>query len=634
VTIQGSRRPAALIALGVVAIFVVLAISAVLLKQPELLLILVIIAPVQLVFLLLQMRPISLTFDGADVVYRAGGRETRTPRSEIATCALVGRGTWVFSNSAGAQLVSLSGLRFTQAAVAAFCKQAGLNLTAPPIRPIDQSRKDIRSAKTTRAFGVGLTLILLIAAGLAIFTSVRAQDALHRYQSAPVCAEGASTTSTCRLQTQAQVTSTEPNGSQKASTNVHLTLLGGGGNYVANVASSDAPKTGDIVNVEVWNGHLTRLGSLKTSRNPELDPTLNPVGVLVVVGLFAAGTFGSAVWAQLRLQSARASLRAAAAAESGSAAAIEAVHGDAPIDAAGMPPCGIDHHPKEVFFAHWDPKTERTGVIVAIVIAAVVLSALVLLAVYISIPIFGGIAALGLAWFGLQMVAAWREWHVGGVFADDLHVGKITTTSLTGRFVRKVYERKQVLQCNVDGSTLTVVGVDGSTLFWTAALARPDIDRFVAFVGSRTVIEEPPVQPDAIAAAPVMTPLGVLPLRVRRAAGVMQTFGGLMLVLGVINLVRLAGLSSGLRIHLLKVLVSMAVYGGAMMWLGWRLARGRPNSRQAALVGGGIATVFLLVAEFLSYTGPTDLYLFGILDVLALGAYGQVFYWLRKPATT
>jgi hypothetical protein len=310
------------------------------------------------------------------------------------------------------------------------------------------------------------------------------------------------------------------------------------------------------------------------------------------------------------------------------------VPADAAIDAAGLPPCGIDHHPKEVFFAHWDPKTYRTGIVVGSVVAAVVLPVLVLLAVNISVPIFGGIAALGIAWFGLQMFGAWRELHAGGVFADDIHVGKITTTSVTGRFVRKVFERRSVLQCNVDGQTLTVVGVDGSTLFWTSLLARKDIDRFVAFVGRPEVIEESPVQRDPIAAPPVVTPLSVLPLKVRRAAGVMQTVGGLMLVLGVINLVRVPGLSGDLRLHILELLVSMALYGGAMVWLGLRLARGRPHSRESALIGGGIATVFLFVLQFAFYSGPTDLYLFGILDALALVIYVLVFYWLRKPAAT
>jgi hypothetical protein len=630
-TIQGSRRPAAQFAAAFATILVVFVISSIALRQPSLLLLLVLLAPLQAGVVLMQLRPISTTFDGADVIYRAGGQEKRTPRGDIATCALVGQ-AWVFSNSAGAQLFSLPLGRFAQADVAEFCKQAGVNLSTPPLRPIDQSRKNVTSAKVMRALGVGMTLLLLLGAGGSIWLSLNAQDTLRRYQSAPDCVQGAATTSTCRLQTQALVTSTELYGSHKASTDVHLTLTGSGRHYIANVANSSAPNTGDILNVEIWNGYVTRLGTVDTSGNPELNPNLDIVGVVIVIGLFAVVTFGLAVGSHLRLRSARAALLAAAAADAGLAGPVEAVHAEAAIDAAGLPPCGIDHHPKETFFAHWDPKTYRTGIVIGGVIAAVVLTVLVLLAINISVPIFGGIGVLGVAWFGLQLVGAWREWHVGGVFADDLHVGKITTTSLTGRFVRKVFDRKSVLQCNVDAQKLTVVGVDGSTLFWTSLLAPRDIDRFVAFVGSRAVIEEPPVQPDPIAAPAVVTPLGVLPLRVRRAAGVMQTVGGLMLVLGVINLVRLPGLSASLRIHVLELLGSMALYGGAMLWLGWRLARGRLNN-MAALIGGGIATTLLFVLEVVFYTGPTDLYLFAILDVLAVGAYWQVFYWLRKPAT-
>ncbi len=46
-----------------------------------------------------------------------------------------------------------------------------------------------------------------------------------------------------------------------------------------------------------------------------------------------------------------------------------------------------------------------------------------------------------------------------------------------------------------------------------------------------------------------------------------------------------------------------------------------------------MATALLFVLEFVFYAGPTDLLLFATLDVLALGFYAQVFYWLRKPAT-
>lgn len=627
-TIQGTRGAAAGFALAGAVVVVLVAVSASVLKQPGLLLLVALFASIDVVVVLLMLRPTTLTFDGADVVYRTSGRETRTPRKDIAACVLTAQGSWVFSNSAGARLFTMPALRFSQTDVAAFCNQAGINFPTTPARPVDQSRKDVSSAKLTRALGVGITVLLLLGAGGAIYASFSAQDELRRYQSAPACADGERPTSTCRLQTQARVLSTELS-NRKIFTTLHLSLIGAGGDYVASVDSSGAPKTGDIVNVEVWSRKVTRLGGTPTGGNPEINPSLNIVGVVVVIGLFAALTFGIAVVGHVQLQLARARLRAATTAEGSSVEHVQAVHPDSAIDAAGLPPCGIAHHPKEVFFAHPDPKMERTGVLIGTVIAVVVLAVLALLAVNISIPIFGGIAALGLAWYGLQLFGAWRETRLGGVFADDLHVGKITSSSFYARLVRKVYDRTSVLQCNVDGQKLTVVGLDGSTLFWTALLAPKDVDRFVEFVGSRTVVEEPPEQQDPIASAPISTPLGVLPLNVRRAAGLMQSIGGLMLGLGVVNLIRIPGLSADNRTHLLELLVSMAVYGGAIAWLGWRLARGRPNSREVALIGGGIATVFLIVVEFLVYTGPFDLYLYAILDIGTLAAYGLAVYWLR-----
>src|SRR6266851_85279 len=486
-TIQGSRRPAAGFAVAFAAILVVFALSALVLKQPALLLFLVVLAPAQAAFVLMQARPTSLTFDGADLIYRVGGRETRTPRSAIATYALVGQG-WVFSDSAGAQLFTLPVLRFTQADVAAFCKQVGLRLETLALKPVDQSRKDLRSAKLARGLSVGIALSFLLFATFSVWLSMSAQDAFRRYQSSPVCTEHVSNGSTCRLQTQARVTSTELYGRHQASTDVHLTVIGTGAVYVANVDNSSAPKTGDILDVEVWEGHVTRLGRAATSGNPESNPNLDDGGVVLLFGLFAAIAFGFAVWYHLKVLSARAALRSAAIEDSGAAGPVEAVHTDAPVDAGGLPPCGIDHHPKEVFYAHWDPKTERTGITIASVIAVVVLGVLVVLAVNVSVPIFGAIAALGLAWFGIQLVGARREWSVGGVFADDLHVGQITTSSWTARLVRKVYERKSVLECNVDDNgMLTVVGVDGSTLFWTGALARKDVKGFVTVVGRPTL---------------------------------------------------------------------------------------------------------------------------------------------------
>jgi hypothetical protein len=192
-----------------------------------------------------------------------------------------------------------------------------------------------------------------------------------------------------------------------------------------------------------------------------------------------------------------------------------------------------------------------------------------------------------------------------------------------------VYDRSSVLECNIAvGPTLTVVGVDGSTLFWTGAITAADMDRFVAFIGCKVNRETAPAQPDPIAAAPIRTRLGVLPLRVRRAAGLMQAAGGLMVGLGLINIPRMAGLSGQLRVQGLELLASFAIYGVVMVALGLALARGIAHSREAAVVGGGVVAIFLPVASFVIYANPVVSAVFAALTVTA---YGLVFYWLREP---
>jgi len=83
-TIRGSRRAAATIALAAAFWVIVLGLSAILLRQPSLLLLvglLALIAPLPLVQLL---RSSSLTFDGLDLAYRFGGRDTRVAGKDIA----------------------------------------------------------------------------------------------------------------------------------------------------------------------------------------------------------------------------------------------------------------------------------------------------------------------------------------------------------------------------------------------------------------------------------------------------------------------------------------------------------------------------------------------------------------------
>jgi hypothetical protein len=624
VTIQGSRRTAAAIAGAGVFWVIVLGLSALLLRQPTLLLFVALLALIFPLPVVLLLRRVTLTFDGADLIYRFGGRETRVGGKDVAKCAQVGQ-AWIFSGADGAQLLTLPATRFSQSDVAAFCKQAGLNLQAPTVQlPVDRLRSSVTSAKWTRAMGLILALILLGAAGWALWASHGAQDTLASYGAAPVCAAGVHDTTSCRLQAQARVTSTKD---YPSSTTVHVTLTEYGGDYIASINKPDEPKAGDLVNVEVWRGNVTRLNEKATAGNPELSPNLNLNGVVAVIGLFATIGFGVAVVGHVQVIRGREALRTAAAAVSGSAGPVQAVHPEAPVAAIGLPPCGIAHHPKEELFVHWDPKAERTGTIVAFVIAVIVLAILGALMYYVSVPIFGGIAAIGLAWFGLNLFGEWRERRAGGVFADDLHVGKLTTSN--GRWVRKVYDRSSVLECNIAvGPTLTVVGVDGSTLFWTGAITAADMDRFVAFIGCKVNRETPPAQPDPIAAAPIRTRLGVLPVRVRRAAGLMQAAGGLMVGLSLINIPRMAGLSGQLRAQGLELLASFAIYGVVTVALGLALARGVAHSREAALVGSGVAAIFLPVASFVIYANPVVSAVFAALTVTA---YGLVFYWLREP---
>jgi hypothetical protein len=624
VTIQGSRRTAAAIAGAGVFWVIVLGLSALLLRQPTLLLFVALLALIFPLPVVLLLRPITLRFDGADLIYRFGGRETRVGGKDVAKCAQVGQ-AWVFSGADGAQLLTLPATRFSQSDVAAFCKQAGLNLQAPTVQlPVDRLRGSINSAKWTRVFGLILGVILVAAAGLALWSSRAAQDNLRSYKAAPACTTVLDDTSICRLQTQGRVTSTQESTSTRT---LLVTLTETGANYFATINKSEAPLTGEVVNVEVWRANVTRLNEQDTVDNPEVNPNLNLNGVVAVIGLFAAIGFGVAVVGHVQVIRGREALRTAAAAESGSAGPVQAVHPEASVAAIGLPHCGIAHHPEEELFVHWDPKAERTGTIIAFVIAVIVLAILGALMYYVSVPIFGGIAAIGLAWFGLNLFGEWRERRAGGVFADDLHVGKLTTSN--GRWVRKVYDRSSVLECNIAvGPTLTVVGVDGSTLFWTGAITAADMDRFVAFIGCKVNRETPPAQPDPIAAAPIRTRLGVLPLRVRRAAGLMQAAGGLMVGLSLINIPRMAGLSGQLRVQGLELLASFAIYGLVMVALGLALAQGMAHSREAAVVGGGVAAIFLPVASFVIYANPVVSAVFAALTVTA---YGLVFYWLQEP---
>ncbi|HVH64277.1 MAG TPA: hypothetical protein VNA65_11830, partial [Candidatus Dormibacteraeota bacterium] len=294
-----------------------------------------------------------------------------------------------------------------------------------------------------------------------------------------------------------------------------------------------------------------------------------------------------------------------------------------------LPPCGIAHHPKEVFFAQYDPSTIRKGVITVYGFSAALLAILIALAIYISWPIFGGIAALGLAYLVSDQIGMWRTRKISGLYADDLHVALITNTSFWTD--RKVFDRTAVLE-SVISTRFSVVGTDGSTLFATSLISNADIDRFVAFLGCRVVRDTPVTSGDPIAVPPAPTPIGVLPLRIRRAAGLMQSVAGLLVGLSIINIpLLLRRVPEERRLFAIELLAALGIYGAALFWLGFRLAKGRPRSRETALIGGAGLTGFFVVAMAVI---NDQWQVAAIFCAVAIGLYALIYYWLREPVVT
>jgi len=623
-TINGSRQTAAIIGVAAAGWSAVLAASGLLMGQPRIVLLAAPLVLLGIAAAAMQARPMTLAFDGSDVVYRVMSSEKRIAKTDIAQCALVGQ-LWVFSDSAGAQLLAVPTVRFNQAVMTAFCNTTGIALQAPVVRPIDQLRKDVRSGKWNRAFGVGLLLFFLAAMAGAAYAQYSSREDLRRYQAAPVCESTAPTdTSSCRLELQAVVRSVD---TYKSGATLHLSPAGLAGDYIA-FLGYPTPSQGDTVEAELWNGDVSQVNGRPTGSNPTLSQSLDLAGAIAVVGLFALICLLYAAIGQYQLMRATAGLSHALSVAGPGAGRAQRLHPEGRVGAAGLPPCGIQHQPREEFYAHEDPATIRKGVIIVSAVAAVILVILVLLAIFISAPIFGGIAAVGLAWYMVQLFGQRREMTVGGVYADDLHVAKIDT-GFVAEFRRAVYERSVVREVRMDSLSMTLVGVDGSNLFMSGLVSRADRDRFAAFLGVPVTSDTPPAQPDALATAPVRTPSGVLPLRVRRAAGLFQAIGGLMLGLGVLNIpLRLPTQPVAERGLLLGVLGAVAVYGCVLLALGLLLARGRAHAREIALVGAGVAGVAMPVAIFVATENPVAT---GIFAAIAIGIYALAFYWLREP---
>ncbi|HET7467923.1 MAG TPA: hypothetical protein VFL29_14790 [Candidatus Dormibacteraeota bacterium] len=600
---------------------VLIAVSAFLIGTPQLLSIdalLVVVAGASAVALL---RTMTLSLEGNDVVYRAGSKEKRIPRADIAGCTLA-NGVWAFTDSAGARLLTLNAVRFNEADVAAFCNQAGISLSGPSQRPVDRLRRDVSSAKWTRGLGIGLGVVLAAAVVGMLYAQYYTQQTLKQYLAAPVCGEGQTPNARCKLEGTATVTSVDQ---YTGGRTLHLRLAGGG-DYRAWL-DNPTPNTGDVVDVEVWNGDVRLVNGRKTGTNPTTDPNLNLGALPIVPGLFALVCLGTAAAGQYQLVHARAALRIALGPEAGMAAPVQRVRPDSVPAGVGLPPCGVHHQPKEQFFAHYDRKEEMSGAAILAVIVAIPVAIFIGLAFAFSSIWWAIAAVVGVLFYGEQLIELWAGSRNGGIYADDLHVAKIEA-NFFWHMRRTVYDRKSILEIRLSNAAMTAVGVDGSTLFLSSLISKADRRRFADFVGGR-VVEDAPPQADALAVPPTRTPEGVLPLSYRRAAGLLQAIGGLLLGLGVVNAaVRIPSTPADRRTLIVELLVLLIVYGALYLGAGLLLARGLPASREMALYGGGAATVGVLVALWLVSGNLGAVAFFAVLFV---PIFLLVAYWLRQP---
>ncbi|HEV2217458.1 MAG TPA: hypothetical protein VGV88_07785 [Candidatus Dormibacteraeota bacterium] len=309
-TINGSRQTAVAVASIGAGLSVFLAVIALLIGVPQLLfgvLILVAIFGLSAAFLAL---PVSLSLEGDDVIYRSGRSQERYPRSEVARCALAQSGSsagWVFSNQAGARLFAINAWRFQDTDVFAFCARAGITWDGPSMRPVDRLSRDIRSAGWSLGIGLVAGGVFLASAGLSAWSQSTARDDMARYRIAPPCSQAAGGGPSCRLETQARVTSVDA-GNYNAT--IHVTLVPGGGDYRTRL-TLPSPRVGDVVAVELWSGRVTLVAERDTTDNPADNPNLNINGVVAGFALFALGSFGLAFFGWNSLSRSRKRMRAA-----------------------------------------------------------------------------------------------------------------------------------------------------------------------------------------------------------------------------------------------------------------------------------------------------------------------------------
>ena len=333
-----SSRTAGHIVLGATAFWIVVDVLFVfLLRQPAYLafIALILIAGVVSGFSLL--RPLTLGFDGRDLVYTTGGGEKRIPGAVVARCAATGR-AYVFSDAAGAQLLAVPQQRFKDVDVAAVCSLARIPF-AGLLKPLEKSRRDVGQAWGLLAAGIFCVLATAVFTGFSYWAQVVSRENLAAYHAASNCAQ--STVSPgCKLETTATVTGVEPT---KSYSIVHLKLADGSSAEADLPLVEPAPRVGDSVTLEIWKdpvsqfpgetafAFVTLVDGRQTRDNPALDPNLDTSGATAGFGVFLLISLGLLGVGTYQLRKARAAVRAAAAAATGVTERVRPLRPDRPL---------------------------------------------------------------------------------------------------------------------------------------------------------------------------------------------------------------------------------------------------------------------------------------------------------------
>jgi hypothetical protein len=164
------------------------------------------------------------------------------------------------------------------------------------------------AALSKKVLGGGALTLVWLAIGLGLLAGSAAalyfssqSDALTAYRSAPACATFADAVAgeSCRYTVTARVKQVF---GDSGSADVYFDVPGQYSQFwMATLGAGDTwPSEGDQVQIEVWQGKVTRIGSTNTYDNPASDPrlkTLFAIGLLLLpFGL------GATAWGIVRLR--------------------------------------------------------------------------------------------------------------------------------------------------------------------------------------------------------------------------------------------------------------------------------------------------------------------------------------------